>query len=45
MALQVRHQHPGAHGGGGLHDRLPEWRHTSQEDAWLQLAEEVLPND
>lgn len=42
---QVCDQHVGADGSGGLHDRLPEWSHASQEDARPWLAEAVLPDD
>lgn len=42
---QVRHQQFGTPGGRGLHDRVPEWCHPPPEDAWHQLAEEMLPDD
>lgn len=42
---QVRCEQPGAAGGRRLHDRLPERSNASQEDAWHQLAEEMLPDD
>lgn len=42
---QVCYQYLGTNGGRRLHDRLPEWCHTSQEDAWLYLDEKMLPND
>lgn len=42
---QLRDQHTGADGGRGLHDRIPEWRHTPQENAGPGLAEEMLSDD
>lgn len=44
-SVQVCHQHAGADGGGGLHDRVPERRHPPQENARPRLAEEMLPDD
>lgn len=45
FAHQVRDQQPGAAGGRGLHDRVPEWGHAPQEDARPGLAQEMLPDD
>lgn len=45
VSPQLRDQHPGVDGGGGLHDSLPERRHTPQKNAGPGLAEEMLPDD
>lgn len=45
VSVQVCHQHAGADGGGGLHDRVPERRHPPQKNARPRLAEEMLPDD
>lgn len=42
---QLCDQHAGADGGRGLHDRIPERRHTAQENAGPGLAEEMLSDD
>ena len=45
VCVQLRHQQPGAAGGRGLHDHLPEWSHSPPQDARDQLVQEVLPDD
>lgn len=45
ICTQIRYKYLGIDGGGRLHDCLPEWRNTSQENAWLYMDEKVLPND
>lgn len=42
---QVCDQQPGATGGRGLYDCVPEWCHTTPENAGDRLAEEMLPDD
>lgn len=45
LALQVCYQYPWAHGCRGLYDRLPEWSHSTPENAGPQLAQKMLSDD
>ena len=45
VCVQVCYWYFGADGGGGLYGCLSKWSHTAPENAWLQLDEEVLPDD
>lgn len=42
---QIRDQQPGAAGGRGLYDRVPERSDAAAEDAGPRLAEEMLSDD
>lgn len=43
--LQVCGEQSGDARCRGLPDYLHEWSNSSEQDAWHQLAEEMLPND